>query len=814
MRVLPFAISTITTVLLIILLSTSFGSVPPLGKFLSPQHGFWLNAESVGKDFNEQLHFTGLNGKASVYFDDRLVPHVFAENDDDLYFVQGYLHAKFRLWQMEFQTHAAAGRLSSILGVGPDSAFLNHDRMLRRMGMVYGAQNSLASIEADQQSKSACDAYTAGVNSYIDQLDNRDLPVEYRLLNYTPEHWSNLKTCLFLMYMRYDLTGGEDDIELTNMRSVFNRYTLDKLFPITQDSLDPIVPFSTVFDSAEVKLRIPSSVDSLYYGSKDSAQVYVNKPDPDNGSNNWAVNGNKTASGRPILCNDPHLGVNLPSLWYEMQLTSPSHNVYGVSFPGAPSIVIGFNDSIAWGVTNAQRDVKDYYTIDFDDPSHANYKFNGGSKKTEFKIEEYLVKGGPAFYDTVAYTVFGPVMYDEHYNGRGRTAGQSLAVKWKAHESGNELKALMGLNAARNYNQYITAISNFHCPGQNFVFASKSNEIAIWQQGDFPAKWLHQGDYIMPGNDTSYSWQGNIPMRENPHVLNPEYGFVSSANQLPTDTTYPYYLSGHFDMYRGKMINRFLERMNRITPVDMQRLQNENENLFAESILPLMLRNILRSSLTDSEQGYLQAVEAWNFRNDPDEKGPTIFQNWFDELEKAVWLDELNTAPRPWKLPSDYTLVEALLRDSAFSFIDNISTPEQETLQQVITDAFKRAMPAIADADKGGKLAWSKYKDSGVRHLLRLEPFSRFHLRTGGGDNVINATKQFHAPSWRMIVELTDDVQAYGIYPGGQSGNPGSKFYDNFVDDWAAGKYNALWFMNQKQQTDQRVKFVMTFSKS
>ena len=297
MKIIPFILSLVVTVLLIILLSTPFGSIPPLGKFLSPQHGFWLNAESVNKDFTEDLHLNALQGKGSVYFDERMVPHVFAENENDLYFIQGYLHAKFRLWQMEFQTFAAAGRLSSILGVGPDSAFLNNDRKMRRLGMVYGAENKLAAAEKDSISKNAVDAYTAGVNSYIDQVQNRDLPVEYRLLNYTPEHWTNLKSFLLLMYMSYDLTGGDDDIELTNMRSVFSRFTLDKLFPITQDSLDPIVPFGTIFDSASLKLHIPATADSLYYGTKDSVQVYITKPDKDNGSNNWAVNGSKTASG-------------------------------------------------------------------------------------------------------------------------------------------------------------------------------------------------------------------------------------------------------------------------------------------------------------------------------------------------------------------------------------------------------------------------------------------------------------------------------------------------------------------------------------
>ena len=331
------------------------------------------------------------------------------------------------------------------------------------------------------------------------------------------------------------------------------------------------------------------------------------------------------------------------------------------------------------------RDVKDYYQVEFQDDSHISYKFNNEWRQAEIKVEEYKVKGSTSFYDTVAYTIFGPVMYDQHFNGRGQTAGQNLAVKWKAHESSNEMKALLGLNLAKNYDDYLKSISSFQCPGQNFIFASKSNMIAIWQQAEFPSKWYRQGDFIMPGQDSSYMWQGNIPLSENPHVVNPSYGYVSSANQLPVDTTYPYYIGGHHDMYRGKLINRLLAGMSNIKPEDMQRLQNENENLFAETILPLMLRYISRTALTDAEKNYLQIIETWNFRNDPDEKAPTIFQNWFDQLEKAVWADEFSKVPKPWKFPYDYTLVEALIKDSAFSFIDNINTEEHETLEKVVT---------------------------------------------------------------------------------------------------------------------------------
>lgn len=406
-------------------------------------------------------------------------------------------------------------------------------------------------------------------------------------------------------------------------------------------------------------------------------------------------------------------------------------------------------------------------------------------------------------------------MYDASFTGLGekRTDGKNYAVRWKAHDPSNELMIFYKLNHANNYNDYYDALQYLTCPGQNCLFATKSGDIAIWQQADFPAKWKRQGDFIMPGIDSSFMWQGYIPRSENPHQVNPARGFVSSANQLPVDSTYPYYLGGHHDLYRGRLINRSLSQMNGITPKNMQELQTENYNLFAETALPVLLKYIDRTTLNATEKEYFDLVNSWNKRNDPNEKAVAVFTTWFDSLESAVWMDEFSKIPPPWDWPEEFTTIEALLKDTAFAFIDNINTPAKETLQQVVTGAFKKAVPAIAAADKDGKLGWSKFKDSGIQHLLRLGPLSKFHLITGGGTHVINATKKYHGPSWRMVVHLTDKTEAYGIYPGGQSGNPGSKYYDTFVDNWAAGQYYSLWVMKKEEAGDKRIMMKMSFGK-
>ncbi len=809
MRILPLIIFSAITAALVFILNTTVVLPAPLGKLLSPQHGIWQNAEKAEADFGGTLSFSNLKGKVEVYFDERLVPHVFAEKEEDLYFVQGFLHAKFRLWQMELQTHAAAGRASEIIG----SKALQHDREFRRMGMGYAAKISVKEMEADPATKTMCDNYTAGVNAYISLLDDSKLPIEYKLIGYKPEPWSNLKTALFLKYMSYDLSGHDNDFEMTNAKNFFSKEDFDLLFPSKQDSLDPIIPKGTAYAAPKVAVKAPTTADSLYSNNKELLAYSHEQPDRDNGSNNWAVSGKKTQSGAPILCNDPHLGLNLPSLWYEMQLSCPSFNTYGVSFPGAPAIIIGYNDSCAFGFTNGGRDVKDYYKIQFKDASRKEYWFNNEWKQTEWRVETIKVKDSLDYKDSVAYTVFGPVMYDKNFSGNETTNKHDYALRWTAHDPSNELKLFYLLDRAQNYTDYNAAVVNLQTPGQNCAFATKSGDIAIRTQGKWPAKWKGQGDFVMPGTDSSFMWQGFIPQDEVPYQYNPERGFISSANQHPADSTYPYYLGNDYPIYRGLIINKKLSAMQQVTTDDMMALQTNNYNIFAEEILPLLIKNINVAGLNTDETKYFDMLINWNLNNDVAEKGATVFEVLWHSFYNSVYDDEYKSAPAFIKKPFESTLVHSLLKDSAYKFVDNIETAQKETLGETVMAAFKAATVELKKADTEGKLEWAKYKATRVNHLTKLEPFSRINLPVGGGVHIINATKETHGPSWRMVVSLTPETEAYGVYPGGQSGNPGSRFYDTFIDKWAAGKYYNLWMMKKEDATDKKVKWKLTFGK-
>ncbi len=813
MRVWPFIISGLVTIGLIVILDSHLGTVPAMGRLLSPGHGLWQNASPADEDFSLQISSPFLSDRVDVYLDERLVPHVFAQNDHDAYFVQGFLHARFRLWQMEFQVLAAAGRLSEILGErsGTLDVLQKHDRFMRRLGMNYAAENSLKLMRQSPRDIENMEAYAAGVNAWIDQLTPGQLPIEYKLLGYKPEKWTPKHTALFLKQMSYTLASDLNDLEITTLVNRLGLDGLRELYPLQPDSLDPIVPKGTAFSLQTPRAVPPENLDSLLMLSVSDFETVTNKPDPDNGSNNWVVGGSKTASGRPILANDPHLGLSLPSIWYEMQITTPDYNVYGVSFPGTPSVVIGFNDSIAWGVTNAGRDVMDFYEVQFKDSTMKEYLYHGEWKQTEWRTETIGRRGKADYIDKIAMTVWGPVMYDATFPSRYQD-NKAIAIRWKAHDPSNELATFRGLNYARNYNEYREAIKAFKCPGQNFVFASKSNEIAIWQQAEFPAKWNRQGETVMPGWDSSFAWQGMIHIDDNPHQYNPERGFVSSANQLATDSTYGFYLTSEANIYRGLTINRLLTRMYNVTADSMKQMQNNNFNSFAETALPFMIANIDSGTLNANTAKWLVELKNWNFNADPGSMAMTAFYKWWGKFTDTVWRDDM-ILDKELKIayPSEYALIDALKKDSAYKYLDNVQTESFETLGGLLSATLMRT---AGEMDMMKDPGWASFKSTRINHLLStLTGFSRLNLPVGGGDHIINATKTTHGPSWKVVVEMTDTTNAWGIYPGGQSGNPGSKYYDQFVDDWAKGKHYKLWIMRPDEVQSEKIRWKMQFNK-
>ena len=790
MNYLRLVLSLLLTGLVFYGLNSKQGALPPPGKFLNPTTGIWQNEKD--ESIAGEITLPGLSEKVSVHYDAQMIPHVFAQNEHDLYKAQGYLTAKHRLWQMEFQTHAAAGRLSEIIG----EAALNYDRTERRRGMGYGAEQSLAYMEEhDPEVLAYIQDYADGVNAYINQLQAKDYPVEYKLLDYAPEAWSPKKTALLLMYMTKMLAGRDKDLEYTNVLRLIGEENFNLLFPDFFEVTDPVIPKETDWSFIDVpQTEQPKNTVVL-----DSIAETIEKPHPDNGSNNWAVAGSKSATGYPILANDPHLGLNLPSIWFAMQLSSPQHNAFGATIPGALGVISGFNEHIAWGETNATRDVIDWYKLEFN-ADRSQYKYNGNWKDVQQRVEEIQIKGKEAYKDTVLYTHHGPVVYDKNFKTENEHAG--YAMRWIGHEGGSHQKTFLQLNKAKNYDDYVDALQHWVTPSQNFVFASTEGDIALWIQGKFPNKWEGQGKFLMDGSLPENDWQSYIPQAFNAHTKNPARGFVSSANQHPVDENYPYYVfNDGYETYRNRVINNYFNSKEKFSVADFKALQNNNFNLKASELLPQMLEHMDATQLTEEERAVYREIEAWKFNNDIDEVGPSIWALWYEHLHELLW-DELQDDKIALTTPYAYQTIHLVKTQPDHAFMDIVATEDKtENASDLFLLAFQKTVKTIAEYK--GDYNWGDYKGTYAGHLLQgLPAFSRFNIPISGGRSIVNAASKNHGPSWRMIVEMSSPPSALGIYPGGQSGNPGSRYYDNFIDDWAKGEYHSLHFLPDEQATE------------
>lgn len=781
----------IIPIILAYLLNTKFGDTPPLLKFLNPFTGFWQNAESTTVNKNHNIVLKNAKDKIDIYFDDRMIPHVFAQNDHDLYYAQGYVTAMHRLWQMDFQTRFAAGRISEVVG----KKAIELDRYQRRMGMLYGAENSLKGMMADPKAKEMILAYTQGINDYIKSLKDCDLPVEYKLLDFKPEPWQPIKCALLLKQMSAVLAMGSDEFYMTNILNKFGPDVTKDLFPDYPFKEDPIIPVGTKWNFKPLPVpQTPKSFTEMM-----TTGIITKQKEEGIGSNNWAVSGAKTVSGFPILANDPHLDLSLPSIWYQIQLHAPGVNSYGVSLPGAPGIIIGFNNQIAWGVTNVAADVLDFYQIKFKDETHKNYWYNNQWKNTTERIERIKVRGTKDELDTVIYTHHGPVVYfQKPAFSKADNVPTGNALRWIAHEESNELMTFYYLNRGKNYDDYRKALTYFTAPAQNFIFASADNDIAITPNGKFPLKWKNQGKFILDGTDPAYDWHGWIPADQNPTVKNPPRNFVSSANQSSTDTTYPYYINWEFSPYeRGKRINDRLSAMNKINADSMRNLQMDSYSIFAENLLPYILPLVNTTSLNATQKEAFNTVKNWNKFFNAHEIGASVFDLWAKRLFFEIWDNKFTDPKVPMRYPSRDRTIELIQKDPNSKWFDNVKTDKKETLNDLVNQSFVFTCDSLQrkNGTIGKDWEWAKIKNSHVPHLAKIPGFGSKTLLIGGSKSTVDALGESNGPSWRMVVELGKKPKGHGVYPGGQSGNPGSPFYDNMIDTWAEGKLYDLFFM-------------------
>ncbi|MHA4812481.1 penicillin acylase family protein [Flavitalea flava] len=785
-------------------LNSRFGIVPPLGKLLSPSTGIWQNMEREDISKQETLTMQDLNSAVVIKYDSSQIPHIFADNDHDLYFAQGYATAKDRLWQMDMQVRTASGTLSEIMG----SRTVNRDIFIRRIGLLYAAERALDSVNRDGQTKRMLEAYTEGVNAYIRGLSPDKVPVEFKIFDYKPVEWKPINCLLVLKLMGERLSGGQPEFGMTNALNQFGPDTIRQLFHNVYSHEEPVVPGKTAWNFSP--LPFPDTSGTTLYTAKGRIAMPHKTEIP--GSNNWAVDGSKTANGYPLLANDPHLELTLPSVWYQVQLQGPGINVYGVSVPGIPSVMIGFNNNIAWGLTNTTADVVDWYYTKFKDNSRTEYLYDGKWNKVEKRVEQFRVNKGGIIYDTILYTCQGPVVYDgtthkiNNFN-TGLSPSEGRAMRWTLHDISNDLKTFYLLNRAKNYADYRQALQYFNCPAQNFVYAGTDCTIAITCNGKLPIRYKTQGEFVLDGRKTADDWHGWIPMDQLPYSKNPARGFVSSANQSLTDSTYPYYIGGQFASFaRARRINERLSGMTRIDVDSFSVLQNDSYSEFAADILPFLL-NHLDSTKLKTYQQILSEIFTWNYKFEKTSMGATLFNLWWNEIYSSIWSTNINkkNIQCPWP---DYERTAGLLqKDSNSLWIRAVCQVSDKNLTNFVTLCFQKAIDGlgISHGNIGEGWKWGYCRPGFISHMGGVPSFGIGPFSADGAANTINALSDRYGPSWRMVVELGPVVKGYGILPGGQSGNPGSYFYDNLFSSWKEGKLKRLVFFNPGERGEDQV---------
>lgn len=761
-------------------------TLPPLGRFFSPQYGFWQQAEPVRRRTETLLlPADGLEDEVEIILDKELIPRIFAKNERDAAFAQGYVTATLRLFQMDMSTRSPVGKLSEIIG----ERTLEHDLAQRRKGLLEAAERLAASWMADPEVRPLLMAYLNGINARIAGLRYADYPIEYKLLNFRPEPWDAVRCAAFYLAMSETLALTAHDLPLTNAYHLIGAEDFALLYPGHNPYDDPVIPQSDSIAAMKPRPVLVPAVDPTV--ETWSHFHHVPSSPAGIGSNNWAIAPSLTRNGYPLLCNDPHLTLTLPSIWLEMQISTPMQDAYGVAFVAIPGIAIGFNRDIAWGFTNAGHDVQDWYAITWTDEAKTRYLLDGEDVPAELREEIIHVKGRKEpVRDTLRITRWGPV---PRLGPLGHNA--DLAMQWLPSGPLDPHMTLVfpRINASSNLREWLAPLHRYDAPMQNAIFASKSGDIALRVSGKLPLRAAGDGRMVRDGSRSDQGWKGFVPTLENPYASNPPQGFLASANQQSTEPDYPYPYTGVFEDWRGRYLNEQLRGRQGLSVEDMMALQNDNTSLLAREGLHILSSLAEASSLSDIQRQALDRLKSWDHRFDALQDEPVLFDLWMKLTDSLAW-DELYSAgdSMPVEIPEKWRLLELLRDQPELTWWDIRATPSKESAVDLVRHSLDEALRRLAELKDAGRAHWAAYQSTGIRHIARIEAFSALDLELGGHHSALNAMTRTNGPSWRMIVELGPEPRAFGIYPGGQSGNPGSPFYRHFLASWQKGEYRTL----------------------
>ncbi len=801
-----------TTFYIILTLLLIFVILPLIAFFL---YLYWWSIQRSNPQLDGTLTISCFAAPVEILRDKHGVPHIYAQSQADLWRAQGFVHAQDRRWQMEQSRRIARGTLAEVYG----EAALDADRFSRTVGFWRAAQAELAVL--DPAIRQVLDWYAEGVNAYVAARPKR-FGAEFNLLRLQPEPWTALDSLGYGKVTAWGLSRNWD-AELTRLR------LLGQLGDVAASELEPNYPATNPavlegVGSAEL-LRLQQTA-GLLLNQYEQIKGWLGVAAEGQGSNAWVLAPKASLNRRPLLCNDPHLAVQIPGVWYELHLSAPDFEVSGVSFTGLPGVMIGHNADIAWGITNGMVDVQDLF-IERVNPADPSQFAQDDAWVQAQVIEEVInVRRGQPQVQRVVITHNGPLITGLLKPlGAGKAKGDpaatlALSLRWSGHEPGNNLRAALQLNQARNWEDFSAALADWATPPQNVLFADDHGNIGYRLVGKIPKREQNLGLVPAPGWDSAYAWRDYIPFAELPMLYNPPSGKIVSTNNKIVGDDYPYFLGSEFAPgWRAARLEEMLNKKERHTVRDMEEMQLDTHSNYAEALTPWLT---LLNSEEPWEKAALNALRKWNYRMEPESEAALVFHYTVIELLEMVFGDKLGASKMGYFGVGENPLFPAhgFLWRAEARLLELINEHEQsywyvearsgrqrtreELLQEALTSAVKQIRAAVGDSMRN----WNWGRTHQVRYVHPLgsarllnNVFNRGPLPVGGDATTLNFAR--HIPqlplglvqvtaSYRQIFEVGSWDRAQTLTNVGQSGHPLSDLYDDQIMMWKEGNYHAM----------------------
>ncbi|HSL20067.1 MAG TPA: penicillin acylase family protein [Vicinamibacterales bacterium] len=739
----------------------------------------------------------GVRERVEIIRDPEGVPHIRARHDTDGLFALGYVHAQDRLWQMEFQRRIAAGRLAEILG----PTALETDRLMRTIGFARAAREGLDALSAE--ARALLDTYVAGVNACLARMPASKRPIEFAILRFAPAPWRAEDVLAWQKVMAWSMSMNWR-YELLRARLVarLGDSGAEALLPASVSGGPLVLPDFLPAPRPPAAPNPTTSAgrrgDSVAPPGAGLHRAVPYEPSS-GGSNNWVVAGSRTATGKPLLANDPHLGTQAPAVWYVAHVTAGPLDVIGATLPGAPVVVIGHNGRIAWGVTNMLADVQDLFVERINDRDEA--QVDGRWEPMRVIHEMIGVRGAPPVPLRVRLTRHGPLLSDVFDESR------PLALRWTGHDAGDRTaQAFLRVNRAGSWAEFAAAFDDYHAPMLNFVYADVAGNIGYVGPGALPIR-RNDGRVPLDGASSSNDWVGYVPAVELPRSLNPQRGYIASANNQVVADTYPHIVSTSWEApYRAARIAEVLEKTPRATLADMQRLQLDQQSAQVRRVLPFLLRATPRS--VDARDA-LARLKQWDGRMTGESSGAALFEAFYRRAVWRLFADDLG--PTLWADYRGYSsdvgkAFDAIARDVHSRWCDDANTAARESCEEALGQALELTLGDLRMANGTPNLdrwRWDRQNEVWFPHMpfqasAALRRFFSRRVSRGGNAFTVNPSMplrdQLLVPSYRQIVDLSNFDASVFILPLGQSGQLWSAHYDDLLTDWNEGRYRPLRF--------------------